>query len=60
MCLAVAKSNIVEQKSLLLEAVECLKKAKSQEDSLSGLALENAIYLKAAQHYHEYYERTAD
>jgi golgin subfamily B member 1 len=29
MCLAVAKSNIVEQKSLLLEAVESLKKAKA-------------------------------
>jgi hypothetical protein len=32
MCLAVAKSNIVEQKSLLLEAIELLKKAKGQED----------------------------
>jgi hypothetical protein len=29
MCLAVAKSNIVEQKSLLLEAIEFLKKAKA-------------------------------
>ena len=29
MCLAVAKTNIVEQKSLLLEAVEYLKKAKA-------------------------------
>jgi hypothetical protein len=29
MCLAVAKTNIVEQKSLLLEAIELLKKAKA-------------------------------
>jgi hypothetical protein len=32
MCLAVAKSNTVEQKSLLLEAMELLKKARAQED----------------------------
>lgn len=32
MCLAVAKTNVVEQKSLLLEAIEYLKKAKAQED----------------------------
>jgi len=29
MCLAVAKSNTVEQKSLLLEAMELLKKART-------------------------------
>ena len=60
MCLAVAKTNIVEQKSLLLEAIELLKKAKSQEDQLSNLSIENAIYIKAGQHYHEYYHRSAD
>jgi hypothetical protein len=50
----------VEQKSLLLEAMELLKKAKGQEDSMSSLAVENSIYLKAAQHYHQYYQRSAD
>jgi hypothetical protein len=60
MCLAVAKTNIVEQKSLLLEAIEYLKKAKASEDQMSGLAVENAIYLRAAGHYYEYYNRTAD
>jgi len=60
MCLAVAKSNIVEQKSLLLEAVEYLKKAKAQEEQMAGLAVENAIFIKAAAHYHEYFHKSAD
>jgi flagellar biosynthesis/type III secretory pathway chaperone len=60
MCLAVAKTNIVEQKSLLLESIEYLKKAKAQEDQMASLAVENAIYIKAASHYHEYFHRSAD
>lgn len=60
MCLAVAKSNIVEQKSLLLEAVEYLKKAKAQEEQMAGLAVENAIFIKAAAYYHEYFHKSAD
>ena len=60
MCLAVAKTNIVEQKSLLLESIEYLKKAKAQEEQMAALAVENAIYIKAAAHYHEYLHKFAD
>ena len=35
MQLAVAKTNVVEQKSLILEAIEDLKKAKASEDKLA-------------------------
>jgi hypothetical protein len=60
MCLAVAKSNTVEQKSLLLEAMELLKKARSQEDQLASLAIENAIYIRGAVHYHTYFNKSAN
>lgn len=60
MSLAKAKSNNVEQKSLLLESLEFLKKARLGEDGQSERALENAVYLRAARHYHEYFERSAD
>jgi hypothetical protein len=60
MCLAVAKGNIVEQKSLLLEAMELLKKARTQEDQLSSLAVENAIYVRGSVHYHTYYNKSAN
>lgn len=55
MALAMAKSNNVEQKSLLLESLDFLKKARQQEDTLSNLALDNAVYIKAARRYHEYF-----
>jgi hypothetical protein len=60
MCLAMAKSNTVEQKSLLLESFDFIMKAKNGEDNLSNLALDNAVYIKAARHYHEYFGRSAD
>lgn len=60
MALAVAKSNNVEQKSLLLESLEFLKKARQGEDTLSNLALDNAVYIRAARHYHEYFGRSPD
>ena len=58
--MAMAKSNNVEQKSLLLESLEFLKKARQGEDTLSNLALDNAVYIRAARHYHEYFERSPD
>lgn len=60
MCLAFARSNIVEQKSLLLESLESIKKAKQQEEQLSSLALENSIYIKAATHNFEYFDSSPD
>lgn len=60
MCLAVAKTNTVEQKSLLLESFDFILKAKSGEESLANLALDNSVYIKAARHYHEYFGRSAD
>lgn len=60
MALAMAKSNNVEQKSLLLESLEFLKKARQGEDTLSNLALDNAVYIRAARHYHEYFKRSPD
>jgi hypothetical protein len=60
MCLAVAKSNTVEQKSLLLEAMELLKKARAQEDQLASLSVENAIYIRGGVHYHTYYNKSAN
>lgn len=60
MSLAIAKSNVVEQKSLLLESVECLKKARQMEDSMSNLALENAVHICAARKYHQYFGTTPD
>lgn len=60
MALAVAKTNSVEQKSLLLEAFEFVHKARQNEETQSNLALDNAVYLRAARHYHDYFDRTAD
>ena len=58
MCLAVSKTNIVEQKSLLLEALENLKKAKSTEDILANLAIENAVHIKAATYFYDYFGKS--
>ena len=43
MSLAVAKSNAVAQKSLLLESLEYIKKAKASEEALTAVTLENAV-----------------
>ena len=55
MTLATAKSNTIEQKSLLLEAIEYIKKAKEDEERLGELALDNAVYLRSAKHFHDYF-----
>mmetsp|Transcript_13384 Transcript_13384/g.20928 ORF Transcript_13384/g.20928 Transcript_13384/m.20928 type:complete len:190 (+) Transcript_13384:106-675(+) len=60
MALAMAKTNTVEQKSLLLESMEFLKKAKSGEETLANLTLDNAVYIRAARYYHEYFSKTPD
>jgi len=60
MALAMAKSNNVEQKSLLLESFEFLKRARQGEDTQTNLALDNAVYIRAARHYHDYFGRSAD
>lgn len=58
MTLATAKSNTIEQKSLLIEAVEYIKKAKEDEERLAELALDNAVYLKSSKHFHDYFKRS--
>lgn len=60
MALAMAKTNNVEQKSLLLESLEFLKRARATEDAQTNLALDSAVYIRAARHYHEYFGRSAD
>ena len=60
MSLAMSKSNTVEQKSLLLEALEYLTRARTSEDAQTDMALDNAVYIRAARHYHEYFGRSAD
>jgi len=58
MSLAVAKSNAVAQKSLLLEALEFIKKAKASEDALAAVTLENAVQVSAARYFHPYFGRS--
>lgn len=60
MSLAVAKGNAVAQKSLLLEALEYLKKAKAAEENMTALALENAVQISAARKFHSYMNRSPD
>ena len=60
MQLAVAKTNIVEQKSLLMIALEMIQKAKSTEEIMSTMCLENAIYIKASTLFHTYFEKSPD
>ena len=43
MSLAVSKSNAVSQKSLLLESLEFIRKAREAEDQMTQLALESAV-----------------
>ena len=55
MSLAVAKSNAVSQKSLLLASLEFIKKAKEAEDTLAAITLENAVQISAARFFHPYF-----
>ena len=54
MSLAASKSNSVAQKSLLLESLEYIKKAKQIEEGMTALAVENAVHITAAMKFHAY------
>ena len=54
MSLAASKSNSVAQKSLLLESLEYIKKAKQIEEGMTTLAVENAVHITAARKFHAY------
>lgn len=58
MSLAVAKSNTVAQKSLLLEAYEYIKKARQIEESMAVQLLENSIYISASRNFHSYHKKS--
>ena len=60
MQLAIAKTNQIEQKSLLLESFEYIKKAKADDDKLTNLALDNAVFIKAARLFHDYFKKSPD
>ena len=60
MSLAVAKSNAVAQKSLLLEALDYVKKAKQAEEGMTELALENAVQITASRKFHSYFSKSPD
>ena len=60
MSLAVAKSNAVSQKSLLLASLEFIKKAKEAEDTLAAITLENAVQISAARFFHPYFKKSPD
>ena len=60
MSLAVAKSNAVAQKSLLLESLEYIKKAKASEDALTATTLENSVQVSASRFFHPYFKRSPD
>ena len=50
MQVALSKSNVVEQKSLLLESLDYIKKSAEDEDKLKKIILENAAAIKIANH----------
>lgn len=50
MQVAISKSNLVEQKSLLLESFEYLKKSNEDEEKLKKIILDNAAAVKLVDH----------
>ncbi len=40
--------------------MEFLKKAKTGEETLGNMALDNAVYIRAARYYHEYFNKSPD
>ena len=60
MSLAVAKTNAVAQKSLLLEACEHLKKAKKIEEEATANALDSAVQISSSRKFHSYFGRSPD
>ena len=47
---ALSKSNVVEQKSLLLESLDYIKKSTEDEDNLKKIILEKAATIEIANH----------
>ena len=48
MQMAASKTSTVEQKSLLLEALEFLKECRKNEDKMQAMILDNAIAVRAS------------
>jgi len=57
MQVAVSKHNKVEQRSLLLESFEFLKKASEDEEKLRKIIIDNSASIKIAEHLMNYEER---
>ena len=57
MLVASSKENVVEQKSLLLESFEYIKKTSEDEDKLKRIILENAAAIKIANHLMNFDEK---
>jgi hypothetical protein len=51
------QKNVVEQKSLLLESFEYIKKSSEDEDKLKRIILENAAAIKIANHLMNFDEK---
>ena len=58
--MAMSKQSSVEQKSLLIGAIEFLKKADQSEQLLSDLALDNSVFIKSSHFYHQFTGKTPD
>jgi hypothetical protein len=43
-----------------LESYDYIKKAKADEDKLTNLALDNAVFIKAARLFHDYFNKSPD
>ena len=57
MQVASSKGNKVEQKSLLLESLDFLKKASEDEEKLKKIVIDNSAAVKIAEHLMNYEER---
>ena len=60
MQVALSKHNVVEQKSLLLESLDYIKKSSEDEDKLKKIILENAAAVKIANHLLNFEEKGQD
>jgi hypothetical protein len=57
MHVSVSKDNIVEQKSLLMESLDYLKKAVEDEAKLKKIIIDNSASVKIAEHLMNYEEK---
>jgi len=56
--MAASKTSTVEQKSLLLEALEFLKECRKNEDKMQAMILDNAIAVRASWEFHLYLNKS--